>query len=971
MSYFKENYSKILYPLAHEDKGLRKAQLGAIHSIASHFTLKNEPAVVVMPTGSGKTAVLMMSPFVLLANRVLIITPSRLVRSQINKELKSFEKLKYLETLLADTPDPRSKEIKEKINTIAQWEELRNYDIVVGTPFSLSPMIETIPDPPQDLFDLILVDEAHHSASYSWRGIIDAFPEAKVIQFTATPFRRDNKEVKGNFIYTYPLIEAINDNIFGEIEYVAVNPEPDLDNDVLIAKKAENIYNADKDGGYEHYLVVRTDSRKRADYLSDIYRNNTNLRLEVIHSNHSYRRIEQSIEKLQNGELDGVICVNMLGEGFDFPRLKIAAIHSPHKSLEITLQFIGRFARTNADNIDKAKFIAIPTDIEIGSTKLYYEGATWPELITNLSQTRNEREKYVREVIRKFGKPEVSSFETEDLSLYSLKPYNHLKIYQVEDDVNINNDIEFPEQFDVIYKSYSEELNCAIYIVQEQLKPKWTDLEFFRTEYHLFLFYYEKESKLFFINASKRTNLLFLHLVKQFSESYKNLPLVKIDRVLKDIENAEFFNIGMKNRVLNNQTESYRIIAGPSAQEVIKTTDGKLYDRGHIFGKAKENDNDITIGYSSGSKVWSHKYSQIPDIIEWCKVLANKINSDGVVKTNSNLDILNVGEVITEFPEDDIIVGLWNEHVYKKPIDITYVNENGAEIQGLLTDLEINIDLEQSSKNEIIFTLNNEDFVFPISFRIDRAEMFSTEDDVNKITIISSEDITNIIDYLNSEPINFYTSECSRIYQNQLFRYIATISFDKNSIKTIDWISEKVEIQNEAGIPQTGFESIHTFFEKSLQNGDYDIVFYDHGSHEIADFVTLKEKESVIAIELFHCKASHSGKPGDRVGDVYEVTGQCVKSLMWLTSKEQFFKKLIDRVENREAGCFIIGDKTNLIRVLDNCKQKSMDVSIMLIQPGITKKRLSDKVARILASANDYIISTSQNSGKLIVISSE
>ena len=49
----------------------------------------------------------------------------------------------------------------------------------------------------------------------------------------------------------------------------------------------------------------------------------------------------------------------MLGEGFDFPNLKIAAIHSPHKSLVSTLQFIGRFARTNAENIGTAKFIAM------------------------------------------------------------------------------------------------------------------------------------------------------------------------------------------------------------------------------------------------------------------------------------------------------------------------------------------------------------------------------------------------------------------------------------------------------------------------------------------------------------------------------------------------------------------------------------------------------------------------------------
>ena len=40
-----------------------------------------------------------------------------------------------------------------------------------------------------------------------------------------------------------------------------------------------------------------------------------------------------------------MVCVDMLGEGFDLPALKVAAIHDPHKSLGVTLQFVGRFAR--------------------------------------------------------------------------------------------------------------------------------------------------------------------------------------------------------------------------------------------------------------------------------------------------------------------------------------------------------------------------------------------------------------------------------------------------------------------------------------------------------------------------------------------------------------------------------------------------------------------------------------------------
>ena len=54
------------------------------------------------------------------------------------------------------------------------------------------------------------------------------------------------------------------------------------------------------------------------------------------------------VEAIKNGRHKVIVCVDMFGEGFDLPALKIAALHTVHKSLGVTLQFIGRFARTAA-----------------------------------------------------------------------------------------------------------------------------------------------------------------------------------------------------------------------------------------------------------------------------------------------------------------------------------------------------------------------------------------------------------------------------------------------------------------------------------------------------------------------------------------------------------------------------------------------------------------------------------------------
>src|SRR5450759_7868 len=71
VSYFSENYSRLTFPLADGEKpGFREAQRGALFAIGSHFSGRNDPAIITMPTGTGKTAVLQASAFLLQAKRV-------------------------------------------------------------------------------------------------------------------------------------------------------------------------------------------------------------------------------------------------------------------------------------------------------------------------------------------------------------------------------------------------------------------------------------------------------------------------------------------------------------------------------------------------------------------------------------------------------------------------------------------------------------------------------------------------------------------------------------------------------------------------------------------------------------------------------------------------------------------------------------------------------------------------------------
>ena len=62
------------------EEKLRKPQLGALYALKSHFTISNNEATIVMPTGTGKTETMLSYIVSEKIEQVLIILPSVLLR---------------------------------------------------------------------------------------------------------------------------------------------------------------------------------------------------------------------------------------------------------------------------------------------------------------------------------------------------------------------------------------------------------------------------------------------------------------------------------------------------------------------------------------------------------------------------------------------------------------------------------------------------------------------------------------------------------------------------------------------------------------------------------------------------------------------------------------------------------------------------------------------------------------------------
>lgn len=955
MGYFENNYSSVTLAIdkgTEQTRGLRRAQLGAIHAIASHFTLREDPALVVMPTGSGKTAVLMIAAYMLRAKRVLCVTPSRLVRNDIALGFRNLTTLIRLNVVSEDIDRPQVHEQTDKVSSPEDWEHLKDFDVVVASPSSISPAIENIPPPPDNLFDLILVDEAHHSPARTWDELFNAFPNAKRILVTATPFRQDKREIKGRFVYVYPLKEAYKDDIFGKIQFVPVDAQGQ-DGDIAVAKKAEEVFNLDKASGLHHALMVRTDSRKRADTLKKVYADHTSLNLRTIHSDHSYGFIQSTIKSLREGLLDGVICVNMMGEGFDFPNLKIAAIHSPHRSLAVTLQFIGRFARTNAGNIDTAKFIAIPAEIEIESAKLYNQDAIWQEMIIDLSRSRIDEEVFVQESIQNLQTRDQVVSDTSDVSVYTLKPYVHVKIYKIKGDVYLSREVNLPPNFEIVNAWDDIDLNVAVLIAKETSRPKWTTSDkFTSSNYHLFVFYYDSESQLLFINSTLKQVEIYEEIAQSLTDQIPRiLPLNQVNKVLLSLRDPSFYNVGMKNRIQSANSESYRNVTGPAAQKSITESDGQLYHRGHVFG----GDATSTIGFSSSSKVWSNSRLLIPNLVRWCQDIANHLTSNSEVQTRSPLDYLNVGEDIEAFPEGVIGV-IWNQTVYKNPPNIQIV-QNGTIREANLLDVELSVDPVASSANNIrIVATYGSVSKIELDYRLDADNFFNPIDQsqLNQISVLRSHKSVTIDKYLNANLPEFFFSDFSRLNGYELFPGPGGVapSLNEEQLVKIDWLSKNVDITREFGSCADGRVSIHSCLENDLSNLA-DIVFYDHGSGEIADYITFEAEDNEAVIAFYHCKGSSGDEPGARVKDYYEVCMQVIKSLKWIENNHRLLKQIQYREGNTSAR-FIKGNFQELQNFVTDTLYHKLNFRLVVVQPGISANQM-DGLSILLASTGHYI----------------
>ena len=345
-----------------------------------------------MPTGSGKSGVISCLPYFLgqlglkpppeldafpygeplyrFDKPVLVIAPDLAIASQLEGVL----------TVSADAPDenfllkrgivphiyqvdvlPKGVKI-EKTKHVLKPEFLKSHEIIIANAqkFLQASWEDNLRD---DIFTLVIVDEAHHHPAKTWRRIIQKFKNhAIVVFFTATPFRGDGQRVleddEGKMVYRLSLKEARRERIIRSIQWnevpIYAHSERDNLNAIfgLILEQVKSIQEEKNQrnplpDNIPHMAIAITKNIAYAEQVRDMWNSHWGGPDSAVayHSDVPKKPKLAMMQAIKNNQVQLVVVVDSLLEGFDHPPISIAAIMTNIVSPVKFAQFLGRAQR--------------------------------------------------------------------------------------------------------------------------------------------------------------------------------------------------------------------------------------------------------------------------------------------------------------------------------------------------------------------------------------------------------------------------------------------------------------------------------------------------------------------------------------------------------------------------------------------------------------------------------------------------
>ncbi len=328
---------------------LREYQTEAPGQIRQALMAGHRRILFQLPTGGGKTIIMVMIIFLAVAKRkrVLVLAPRRELVNQVAARLEAFG----IECGIIMAGDDRR-------NPYAMVQ-VASFDTLYARGVRTDRMLM----PPADI---VFVDEAHLSITRTRKELIANYPDSVIIGVTATPARGDGRglsEIYDHLVLSWPISKLTEQGYLVPVRYYAptkpdleglkLNNEGDyvvkhlgerIDRPQLVGDVVSNWLRIASDKKTVIFCVTRAHSRHVCEVLIA-----EGITAEHLDGETSLEERRAILKRVETGETQVLCNVFVATFGLDIPSLECAILARPTKNITLYLQMIGRVLRPSPE----------------------------------------------------------------------------------------------------------------------------------------------------------------------------------------------------------------------------------------------------------------------------------------------------------------------------------------------------------------------------------------------------------------------------------------------------------------------------------------------------------------------------------------------------------------------------------------------------------------------------------------------
>ena len=384
---------------------------------------ENDRALLISATGTGKTYLSAFDVKQANAKKILFVAHRKVILERAKISYQKILKNKKMEIFDSNFQiNDKDEVIFAMIQTLNKEKNLNIF--------------------PKDYFDYIIVDEVHHGGAKTYQSIFEYFNPKFLLGITATPERTDDFNIyqlfNYNVAYEIRLEDAMKEELLCPFHYFGIS-------DILIDGKSvdekTSIKNLTSDERVEHILdksryysysgeklhcLIFVSKVEEAKILVEKFLEK-NIKAVALSSENSDNEREEAIKKLEQGEIEYIISVDIFNEGVDIPCVNQVILLRPttsaivyiqqlgrglrkykNKDYTVVLDFIGNYEKnflipiaiSQNNSYDKdfmKRFLMNATDFLAGESSISFDEISKERIFENINKTNFSSRKLIEE----------------------------------------------------------------------------------------------------------------------------------------------------------------------------------------------------------------------------------------------------------------------------------------------------------------------------------------------------------------------------------------------------------------------------------------------------------------------------------------------------------------------------------------------------------------------------------------------